>query len=72
MRRAARMLHLYHEPSSLGNPSLSGELREVVRARQRFDLSDGQWAKIELLLPTRKQRTGRPAIDYQRIVIAFL
>jgi transposase len=40
--------------------------------RQRFDLTDEQWAKLEPLLPPQKAHTGRPAEDHRRILNGIL
>jgi transposase len=40
--------------------------------RQRFELSDEQWAKLEPLLPSRKSQCGRPAGDDRRIINGIL
>lgn len=40
--------------------------------RQRFELTDEQWAKIEPLLPPQKPHTGRPAADHRTIVNGIL
>jgi transposase len=40
--------------------------------RQRFDLSDEQWAKIEPFLPPQRPRTGRPSVDHRRILNGIL
>ena len=40
--------------------------------RQRFELTDEQWAKIEPLLPPQKPRRGRPAADHRRIINGIL
>ena len=34
----------------------------------RHALTDEQWARLELLLPLQKPKTGRPAHDHRRIV----
>lgn len=40
--------------------------------RQRFELTDEQWAKIEPRLPPQKPHTGRPATDHRQIVNGIL
>ena len=40
--------------------------------RQRFELTDEQWAKIEPLLPPQKPQRGRPAADHRRIINGIL
>lgn len=40
--------------------------------RQRFELTDEQWAKIEPLLPAQKPRRGRPAADHRTIINGIL
>jgi transposase len=38
----------------------------------RFDLSDGEWRRLEPRLPPEKPRTGRPNDDHRRIVNGIL
>lgn len=40
--------------------------------RQRFELTDEQWAKIEPLLPPQKPKSGRPAVDHRRVINGIL
>jgi transposase len=40
--------------------------------RQRFELTDEQWAKLRPALPPQKAATGRPAADHRRIINAIL
>lgn len=41
-------------------------------SRQRFELTDEQWAKIEPLLPPQKPRVGRPAVDHRKVINGIL
>ncbi len=40
--------------------------------RQRFELTDEQWAKLQPWLPPQQAATGRPAADHRRIINAIL
>lgn len=41
-------------------------------SRQRFELTDEQWTKIEPLLPPQKPRVGRPAVDHRKVINGIL
>jgi transposase len=39
---------------------------------RRYELTDGEWVRLEPLLPARRPRTGRPAKDHRMIIDALL
>ena len=39
---------------------------------RRDELTDGQWERLQPLLPPQKPRTGRPAEDHRRILSSIL